>query len=69
MTACAAGCAKDFVNLNFNDGTYPRVVTSDFLQPVGLVLPGWTARMGDHVLSEVLWGTVYGEYGSVSVYS
>lgn len=67
VTICAH--AKEFVNLNFDSGAFPPGPTPDFLQPVDLMLPGWTARMGEHVLTEVLWNNVYAANGSVSVYS
>ena len=61
--------AKDFVNFNFDDGAFPSGPIPDFLQPADLVLPGWTARMGDHVLSEVIWNNALSENGFVGVYS
>lgn len=61
--------AKDFVNLNFDEGSLPAGPAPDFSQPTTLILPGWTARMGDHVLSEIRWNTPYQDHGSISLYS
>lgn len=61
--------AKEFLNLNFDEGAYPSGPAPDFLQSVEYVLPGWVARMGDHVLTEIVWNNAYPENGLVGVRS
>jgi len=60
--------AGEFVNLRFDQGELPTGVPQLF-QPADRMLPGWTARMGDNVVSEVLWNNALVDYGSVGVWS
>jgi len=60
--------AGEFVNLRFDQGEFPTGVPQWF-QPADRMLPGWTARMGDNVVSEVLWNNTLVDYGSVGVRS
>jgi len=69
LIACplvVSGVAKEFANLGFEDGQIP-IPPIHPLQPADLVLPGWTARMGDNVLSEVGFGGNLSEHGNVTV--
>lgn len=68
LNAPGAARAKEFVNLDFDAGGIPSA-PFDFLQNAEFVLPGWTARMGDHVQSQILWNNGFAEYGWVGVHS
>ncbi|MFO1460006.1 MAG: PEP-CTERM sorting domain-containing protein [Verrucomicrobiota bacterium] len=65
LAGIAVASAKDFENLNFDEGRIPS--SPESFQPVGLVLPGWTARMGGHKLTEVYVGYLFAHNGSVTV--
>lgn len=60
--------AKDFANLHFDDGGYPSGVP-DYFQPTESVLPGWTARMGEHIQTEIVWNNVLAGNGLIGVSS
>lgn len=61
--------AKEFVNLNFDAGAPISELPPSFFQQADLILPGWTARMGENVLTKVIYNNVLSEHGSVGVYS
>ena len=66
LCSCILSSAGEFKNLNFDEGGNP-LPPFDQPQSVGLVLPGWTARMGDQVLSQIAWNSEGITYGRVSV--
>jgi len=63
----ATSFCGQFLNLDFEIGQLP-IPPVPSLQQVGLVLPNWEARMGDHVLSEVGFNAIPAENGIISVY-
>lgn len=69
LAGISIASAKDFVNLNFDEGSLPAGPAPDFSQPTELILPGWTARLGDHVLSEIKWNSTYTDHGSIALFS
>lgn len=67
LAGFAVASAKDFENLNFDEGGIPPVSINDGAQPIGTLLPGWTAQMGAHELTEVYFGYQLANNGSVTV--
>lgn len=67
LAGIAVASAKDFENLNFDEGTLSPGPINDGPQPIGTYLPGWTAHMGPQELTEVYFGYQSSAYGRVAV--
>ena len=59
--------AKEFVNMDFDLGRLPTEPVDQLHQPVDEILPGWTARMGSHVLTEIGYDAQLAHTGYISI--